>query len=142
MKQFLLATLALCFSGRINRARYWLGILGVQIFFALALSIPYGPLRIRVDAGTIAGFAFGCFVLIGVIALYAIIIKRLHDINRSGWWLLALIPLAVITGLVVLTLGCIRGTPGSNRFGRTRWRGPLGDARLWASRPAGVRALP
>jgi uncharacterized membrane protein YhaH (DUF805 family) len=46
----------------------------------------------------------------------AVAVRRLHDTDRSGWWLLiALLPLI---GLIVLIVFfCIRGTPGPNRFG-------------------------
>jgi uncharacterized membrane protein YhaH (DUF805 family) len=112
----LLATVALCFSGRINRAKYWLGFFGVQLYFVLALSIVQSNTEGTIRAGTVAGTALGCLVLIGAIALYAITIKRLHDINLSGWWFLALIPLSVVPG-TLLVLGSIRGTKGPNRFG-------------------------
>jgi uncharacterized membrane protein YhaH (DUF805 family) len=42
-------------------------------------------------------------------------VRRLHDIDRSGWWLLlGGIP---IGNLVLLVFHCLRGTPGPNRFG-------------------------
>jgi uncharacterized membrane protein YhaH (DUF805 family) len=43
-------------------------------------------------------------------------IRRLHDTDRSGWWvLLGLIPLA--GGLALLVLFALAGTPGPNRYG-------------------------
>ena len=47
----------------------------------------------------------------------AILAKRWHDQDRSGWWsLLLLIP--ILGGLIVLIMcGFIAGTPGPNRFG-------------------------
>ncbi|UFS82102.1 DUF805 domain-containing protein [Rhizobium favelukesii] len=42
--------------------------------------------------------------------------RRLHDIGRSGWWLLVgIIPLVGWIVLLVWYLG--RGTPGSNEYG-------------------------
>ena len=46
----------------------------------------------------------------------AVAVRRLHDTNRSGWWLL--LNLAPIAGQVVLTIWMFeRGTVGENRFG-------------------------
>ena len=43
-------------------------------------------------------------------------VRRLHDIDRTGWWLL--IVLVPIIGLLVLLWFYVqRGTPGANRFG-------------------------
>jgi hypothetical protein len=46
-------------------------------------------------------------------------VRRLHDLDRRGWWLLiALIPL--IGGIVLIVVFCQRGEPGDNRFGPDR----------------------
>jgi len=49
-------------------------------------------------------------------------IRRLHDLDRNGWWiLLALIP---IVGLIILIIWfCTKGTEGPNRFGPNRLAG-------------------
>ena len=45
----------------------------------------------------------------------AVSVRRLHDIDRTGWWaLLYLIPLV---SLVLLVFACFEGTRGDNRFG-------------------------
>ncbi len=42
--------------------------------------------------------------------------RRLHDTNRSGWWLLiGFVP--AVGGLILLVFMCLDGTPGSNNFG-------------------------
>jgi uncharacterized membrane protein YhaH (DUF805 family) len=56
---------------------------------------------------------YGLAVLIPSIAVG---VRRLHDTDRSGWWLLiSLIPL--IGGIVLLVFFVLDGTPGENRFG-------------------------
>jgi uncharacterized membrane protein YhaH (DUF805 family) len=46
----------------------------------------------------------------------AVGVRRLHDIDKSGWWMLiAFIPL--IGGIVLLVFAVMEGTSGSNRFG-------------------------
>ena len=45
----------------------------------------------------------------------AVSIRRLHDLDRTGWWLLLI--LTIIGGIVLLAWFCMRGTVGPNRFG-------------------------
>jgi uncharacterized membrane protein YhaH (DUF805 family) len=45
----------------------------------------------------------------------AISIRRLHDIDRSGWWVL--ITFTVIGIILLLIWACTRGTTGPNRYG-------------------------
>jgi uncharacterized membrane protein YhaH (DUF805 family) len=71
-------------------------------------------------AGTIsdAGLPLisGLYSLAVFIPSLAVVIRRLHDTDRSGWWLLIfLIPL--IGSLVLLVFLLLDGTPGDNRHG-------------------------
>ena len=102
------------FSGRARRAEYWYFVLFyVLIFFALSI----------VDgvAGTFddefgVGLLGGLFVLGTFIPSLAVTVRRLHDTDRSGWWiLLNLVPL--VGGIIVLVFTCLDGTSGDNRFG-------------------------
>lgn len=46
----------------------------------------------------------------------AVAVRRLHDTERSGWWLLiGFVPL--VGGIVLLVFMCLDGTSGANRFG-------------------------
>jgi uncharacterized membrane protein YhaH (DUF805 family) len=50
------------------------------------------------------------------IASTTLTIRRLHDIGRSGWWMLiSLIPL--LGGLIVLAFLCIKGQAAENHYG-------------------------
>lgn len=44
-------------------------------------------------------------------------IRRLHDLNHSGWWIILpiIIPISYIP--FILYLACIKGTPYSNKYG-------------------------
>ena len=51
-----------------------------------------------------------------LIPTLAVIVRRLHDIDRTGWWIfINLIPL--IGTIVLLVFALTPGTPGSNRYG-------------------------
>jgi uncharacterized membrane protein YhaH (DUF805 family) len=42
-------------------------------------------------------------------------VRRLHDLDRTGWWLL--IVFTIIGVIVLLIWDCIKGTNGPNRYG-------------------------
>ncbi|MBM2772129.1 DUF805 domain-containing protein [Burkholderia territorii] len=60
------------------------------------------------------------FVAIAVVAFWstlAVGVKRLHDIDKSGWWMLLMcVPIVGALALLVMN-GFIAGTPHANRFG-------------------------
>jgi uncharacterized membrane protein YhaH (DUF805 family) len=95
-------------EGRARRKEYWMFVL-FNLLFVLTAGI--------VD------FLLGTFPVIYVLYCLAIIvpsiavsIRRLHDIGKSGWWMLiGLIP--IIGGIWFLVLVCTDGTPGANSYG-------------------------
>lgn len=132
------------FTGRAPRAEYWWYALALFVAYILIIIVEsivginktvlgiYGPLTLLLALGTIVpNFAVG--------------VRRLHDTNRSAWWLLLMVPylisaiLAVkamaggnvaalgaaglmgLVGLVCcvlfLVLMVLPGTPGDNRYG-------------------------
>jgi uncharacterized membrane protein YhaH (DUF805 family) len=97
------------FQGRAARSEYW--------YFTLFNFI------INLIAGVIAGASLGALSVLPMvimIALFlpglAVAVRRLHDLDKSGWWfLIILIP--ILGGLLLLFWACQRGTQGDNRFG-------------------------
>jgi uncharacterized membrane protein YhaH (DUF805 family) len=62
------------------------------------------------------GILGGLYALAVLIPSIAVTVRRLHDTDRSGWWiLLGLIPL--VGTIILLVFVCLDGTPGPNRFG-------------------------
>lgn len=109
-----------CFSkyvdwnGRAARSEYWWWALFVTVVsLALALIVDGAILGIGMS-GT--GPASGLWSLATLLPSIFVGVRRLHDVDRSGWWLLiALIPL--IGFLVLLYWFVTKGTDGENRFG-------------------------
>jgi len=96
------------FDGRARRKEYWMFVLG-NLIVSILLIIVGGILGIR-------GFLTLLYSLGIFIPCLALTIRRLHDTDRSGWWLLiSLIPL--LGGLVLFVFMVLPGTAGSNRFG-------------------------
>ena len=58
----------------------------------------------------------GLFALVTIIPSFAIAVRRLHDLDRTGWWyLIGFVP--VIGMIVLLVWYAAKGTDGPNRFG-------------------------
>ncbi len=100
------------FEGRARRKEYWFFVLFYLIVY-IVLSVIDTALGLL--AGGVFGILSGIFWLATLIPAIAVAIRRLHDTDRSGWWvLLGLIPLV---GLVLLVFFVLPGTAGDNRFG-------------------------
>jgi uncharacterized membrane protein YhaH (DUF805 family) len=142
------------FTGRAPRAEYWWFYLGMVVAYLVAMIVdsllgmqivgPYGPLT--------------CLIGLAVIVPgLAATVRRLHDTNRSGWWILIVVVPYLITGIMmgmsaasgdmtgmasaglvglVALVGAIAmlvfmvlpGTQGDNRFGPDPYAGGSGSA--------------
>jgi uncharacterized membrane protein YhaH (DUF805 family) len=102
------------FNGRARRAEYWWFYLFVIIAFVVA-SIVDSLLGLGGSVGPY-GLVSALLGLAMILPSLAAGVRRLHDTDRSGWWLLiALIPL--IGAIVLLVFYVLEGTRGDNRFG-------------------------
>ena len=102
------------FGGRARRMEYWYFVL-FNIIVAIVLSLIDLLLGTFSSASNI-GLLSGIYGLAVLIPTLAVTVRRLHDIDRTGWWILInLIPL--IGTIVLLVFEVTPGTPGSNRFG-------------------------
>jgi uncharacterized membrane protein YhaH (DUF805 family) len=138
-----LKTLLFSFDGRINRAKWWLTVLIIVIAWVvvgIVCSILWALLGQPI--GLIVAGLVGLAAVVGLIwASIATGLKRLHDREQSGWWLvvfwlvptainMAAIPLAgSMTGNLlslvafgisiwgVIVLGALKGTTGPNAYG-------------------------
>ena len=94
------------FSGRACRSEFWFW----RLFYLLA----------AIGLGVIEGVRI--HALVGLLELgmflpsLAMALRRLHDLDRRGWWyFLVLVP--IIGWIILLIWYCTRGTVGPNRFG-------------------------
>jgi uncharacterized membrane protein YhaH (DUF805 family) len=112
------------FEGRINRAKFWLVLLGVAVVEVVVLGATGGsaylttadPTMVMQSMGSTGFIPLIIFIPLFWIGLAANV-KRWHDRDKSGWWILInLVP--VIGGLwSLIETGFLPGTHGSNRFG-------------------------
>lgn len=127
------------FQGRINRGKYWLAVL---IFFVAWIVIGGITWFLAFELSYILGaILFVLLLIVSIVCGVAVGIKRLHDRDKSGWWLLVfyLVP-AILDGIgrgvdlvgvtfvfsivslaitiwAFVELGCLRGTIGPNQYG-------------------------
>lgn len=102
------------FSGRSRRKEFWMFALFNIIALILAATIDN---LIGTTFGSIPyGFVYVIYSLITFIANLSLTVRRLHDVDKSGWFLLIyFIPLIGIIWLLVLF--CTEGTKGKNKYG-------------------------
>jgi uncharacterized membrane protein YhaH (DUF805 family) len=138
--------------GRINRAKYWLYLVAsivimaavlIAVMTAISAGLLYDPRAAHaLPPAALAIFAVVCLLLL-IVGIF-VGIKRLHDRDKSAWWLLVfyLVPMAVgwilamvlhngfsaliLSIWVLFELGCRRGTVGPNRYGEDPLAGKAG----------------
>lgn len=96
------------FSGRARRQEFWMFVL-FNGLASVALGVVDGILGTNGALG-------GLYSLAVLIPFLAVSVRRLHDTDRSGWWILVnIIPL--IGAIILLVFLCSDSKPGENRFG-------------------------
>lgn len=119
------------FSGRARRREYWLwqlfvwilsGILAFWLFSSLPNTqvVSNGVILTETDitaepAARLPLIAIGLASLFLVLPSLAVSVRRLHDSDKSGWWLL--LNLLAVGALVLLIFFLIDGTRGPNEYG-------------------------
>lgn len=103
------------FNGRSSRSEYWWATLFViltSIFTnILTLFLGLSPSIVAI----IVLLLIVIFSLFLTIASLALVVRRLHDTNKSGWWYLIIF--TIIGVLPLLYWYCKKGDEGENRFG-------------------------
>ena len=113
------------FTGRASRTEFWYFIL----FYYLVTGITYLIYKSYINSSTTYDLDFLIFVLgISVVSLtipyLAVTARRLHDINKSGWWqLIGYIYYIGIIGIIVLIFWwASEGDKKNNRFGKSIYK--------------------
>jgi len=97
------------FSGRARRKEYWMFFL-FNLLVSMLLGFVTGFVGEFLGLGlTLSGGASVVYGLAVLLPSFAVAVRRMHDLGRSGWW--AAVPVA---NLVFL---CSSGQPGENEYG-------------------------
>jgi uncharacterized membrane protein YhaH (DUF805 family) len=115
------------FTGRARRSEYWWFAL-FTILVGLAAAILDNVLGTTLGPDNSTAWSSGVISIIVNLALLlpslAVAVRRLHDTDRSGWWLLiGLVP--IVGAIVLLVFLVLDSTPGTNRFGANPKERPL-----------------
>lgn len=107
------------FSGRSRRKEYWMFVLFTVIVYMAILLIGGGLGSVEEPGGLFSGLSGILLIAFWVVTLVpaiAVQVRRFHDQDKSGWWiLLGFVP--IIGGLAVLVFMCFEGTRGPNEYG-------------------------
>ncbi|MFS8112810.1 DUF805 domain-containing protein [Rhizobium jaguaris] len=124
-------------SGRLSRKGYWMYFLELMCCsFVLGLvdavfHIPHVP-------GLPIGWLLGSFLLVMAIPNWTATVRRLHDANWRGWWVL--VCLVPYIGAIAVTIVCIfPSSPAAARFGDPSSDGPRSDGGEVATQYAVLR---
>ena len=93
-------------SGRSRRREYW----AFQLVWVISLML------VSFTLASGSKVLLGLLVIAGLIPAITVTIRRLHDINRTGWWILAIFIPAIGT-LLLLLFALLPGTQGMNDYG-------------------------
>lgn len=101
------------FEGRARRTEYWCFVL-VNILITTLITLM--ELFFLQGAGMFSGL-YSLFILLPT---WALEVRRLHDVGKSGWWLLLVfIPIINLIGVIWLLILCLTpGEEGTNQYGR------------------------
>lgn len=122
------ASLRVLFAGRARRREYWF----IQLFLVLTnlaaaaidLALMGGDFE-RFFANGGGGIVGLIWILVTVVPAIGVLVRRLHDTSRSGWW--ALIGLVPIAGAIVLLIFTVaESTEGENAYGASAKASPDG----------------
>ena len=119
--------LFLSFDGRTRRMHFWLGLLILWVVETIVVSVTFGANMstgfLTGNPGAVSNIFAGTGLFGGLICVallwpsLALQVKRWHDRDKSGWWvLISFVP--IIGALwILIECGFLDGTPGPNRFG-------------------------
>jgi uncharacterized membrane protein YhaH (DUF805 family) len=103
------------FSGRARRKEYWIFVLVTFLFTIVALFID-GLLFGTTGQDTGYSLVYGLFTLAMLLPSLSVLVRRLHDVGKSGWWIfISLVPF--IGGIWLLVLLLSDSQPTENQYG-------------------------
>jgi len=106
------------YQGRIRRMHFWLGLLGVGVVFGVLYSILASMSGMA--SGSPNGLILALMGVLYLVYLYvwaAIMVKRAHDRDKTGWFVLIILIPLIGAIWILIELGFLDGTQGPNKYG-------------------------
>jgi uncharacterized membrane protein YhaH (DUF805 family) len=102
------------FSGRAARWQFWYWVLFA--FIAAVVGNVIDVMMLSSDVGESGAGLVGSLISLALLLPgISVSVRRLHDIDRTGWWVL--LSFTVIGIILLIVWNCQKGTTGPNRFG-------------------------
>jgi uncharacterized membrane protein YhaH (DUF805 family) len=99
------------FEGRISRQPFWIGVLILWVIQMVAAAVTFG-----LFGENLGNILFSVISLVMIYPSLAVGVKRWHDHDKSGWWMLILLIPLVGAIWYLVVCGFMRGTDGANRY--------------------------
>ena len=120
------------FNGRASRSEFWyFWLLNFDVYAILLILSNKAP---TANVAFVAIGLFGVFFLATLIPFIAVTARRLHDVNKSGWFQIIPLPFLLLAGVLLpkipsvligmglyiylIVLYCSEGGKKNNRFGK------------------------
>lgn len=104
------------FKGRIGRQTYWLNYLGMMVIFSMIFFALIWALGGQTESPIFSIMTLVLYIPIIWIS-FALTVKRWHDRNKSGWWLLIIFVPLIGPIWSFIENGCLAGDVESNNYG-------------------------
>lgn len=115
------------FKGRARRKEYWAfwlfqTLISIALIVGLVVvsQVGFSGYEEMPMSGVIMLILFAVFAIASIVPNLANSVRRLHDIDRTGWWILPIILFAAFVPfgfIAYIVLGCLAGNQGTNRYG-------------------------
>ena len=99
------------FGGRASRKEFW----GFTTLYFILTILAHVIDEAREGPMDALGAITALVILVHMVPFIAVSVRRMHDLDRTGWW--TLLNLTLLGGVVLLFMANGTGSPGSNRFG-------------------------
>jgi uncharacterized membrane protein YhaH (DUF805 family) len=96
------------FQGRARRKEYW--------FFSLFYTLISIVLSILAQNSEVVSVVLLLYYLAAILPGMGLTCRRLHDIGRSGWWMLVIL-IPIVGTIVLLVWMCLDSQQGGNQYG-------------------------
>ena len=102
------------YKGRISRRTYWCAVAMWDLVFCICIAVVFFSIE---SSSFIVTVPFALLLLLLFYVGYPIGIKRWHDRDKSGWWVLVVFIPIIGVWWTIVECGFLKGTEGANRFG-------------------------
>ena len=116
-------SLLFSFQGRVNRAKFWLVAVGMIVVEAVVFGATGGAALMSGDPAAalsslgVVGVVWAVLFIVVFWISLAVAVKRYHDRNKSGWWVLIILVPAIGSLWYLIECGFLKGTTGPNAYG-------------------------